>query len=257
MKNPVVMPARAGLHNTARAVNSVLSQDVDGGVLLLVIDNGSEDGIGSWVRYRQSQDARVLYLRQSADASVAASWNRGLRWAFQIADHEKNCRCLVINNDVALRPDTYRRLLEDGGEFVTGVGNGDPGCILRNGTSHPEPDPDKRRPHPDFSCFLIRKTVWETVGAFDERYRRAFCEDNDYHVRMHMAGIEAHCIDLPFHHVGGGSNTLDLLSEKEAEEVRRQADLNRAYFHGKWGFEVGSPEYEAFFRTRFGSDVRE
>lgn len=49
-----------------------------------------------------------------------------------------------------------------------------------------------QRPHPDFSCLLIRSEVADAVDWFDEAYFPTFCEDYpDMHVRMHRAGIRA------------------------------------------------------------------
>ncbi len=106
-------------------------------------------------------------------------------------------------------------------------------------------NPTASRPHPDFSCFLIRRWVWEKVGPFDERYLIAYCEDADYHVRMHRAKVDAKCIDIPFlHHAAATINSLPVW---ERERVERQADLNRALFKKEYGCEVGSAEYYALF----------
>ncbi len=103
------------------------------------------------------------------------------------------------------------------------------------------PDPAKKRPHPDFSCYVIRKTVYEQVGPFDENFRIAFAEDGDYDLRMYQAGIRAYCIDLPYlHH---GSMTIKNAELGEVRKIQRQADRNREYFKKKWGFAMGSDEY--------------
>ena len=108
-----------------------------------------------------------------------------------------------------------------------------------------EPNPEAKRPHPDFSCMLIRREVWEKVGPFDENFKRAFGEDWDMHVRLQKAGIQAYCIDLPFlHH---GSMTVKNADPKEVREIQIQADKNREYFKEKWGFAGASKEYYDFF----------
>jgi len=112
---------------------------------------------------------------------------------------------------------------------------------------HPAPKAETR-PHPDFSCYLIRKETYETVGPFDEHFKTAFCEDWDYHVRLHKAGITAHCIDLPFLHLS--SQTVRNSSLKEQERIYTQAKANREYFREKWGVEGGTEEYYALFKSK-------
>jgi hypothetical protein len=202
-------------------------------VRLLVIDNSSSDGTHEYLR---SLHPRVVVIKRGIPVGVARAWNLGLRWVWD----EGVRHALVVNNDVELLPLTYYYLLKHGGLFVTSVGMGDPEKLVEQ-----FPNLDKIRPHPDFSCYLIRKECWEKVGEFDENFHIGFCEDWDYHVRMHQAGIEAVCIDYPFLH--WASQTVKLCSLEERERITVAAALNRLYFRQKWGFAGGSKEYEEFF----------
>lgn len=235
--NWVLMPVRAGLKMTQDAVKSVLTQDITP-VRVLLIDNDTDEGIREWARTKYP---RVMTITKYPPLSVAESWNKGLSLLF---NDTGNTHVLVCNNDVVLRKDTYRLLVEDGGDFVTAVGNSDPDCV--KALTPPVVPP---RPNPDFSCFLLTRKVWETVGKFDEQFRGAFCEDWDYHVRLHMAGIDAHCIDIPFYHIG--SATINIVGDSERDRLQKWADQNRKYFKEKYGFDGGSPEYEAFFKTAY------
>lgn len=225
--NPVIMPCRNNLDMTKKAVKTVLSQDIP--VNLLIIDNESTDGMSEYFRTVDT----VGYVYFNPPKSVAASWNYGLKFFFDIGYEH----VLVVNNDIELRPDNYRRLLADGGGFVTGVG-------VREWP--PDGPPSfERRPHPDFSNYLIRRDTYYKVGPFDENFLCAFGEDWDYHVRMHLAGVNAHCIDLPFlHH---GSMTIKNATPSEIRKIQQQADKNRAYFKKKWGMAGASEEYYKFF----------
>lgn len=252
--NPVLIPLRNNLHLTKRAVRSVYNQDIP--VELLVLDNASSDGTHEWC-YTQKEMAHIHF---DPPKSVAASWNLGLKFWF---DHGAEY-VLVVNNDIELRPDTYRLLIEDGGQFVTAVGTRDIGKILpmlkpavdiESGigpihmhhitNQYSVPDPAAKRPHPDYSAFVIRREVWEKVGPFDECFKIAYCEDSSHHLRMHRAGIEAYCLDLPFlHH---GAQTVKNASPEETRMIQLQADANRKLFRKMYGFNVGSPEYYAAF----------
>jgi GT2 family glycosyltransferase len=265
--NWAVVLAYNNLHLTQAAIASLRKQDIEGGVSILVINNASQDGTGAWLNSQRD----LVTLRITMQDSVAGCWNRALRWLFINGSEDY---ALVINNDACLRPDAYRWLVADGGLFVTCVGTRDAnkikpisnhvigtidGGTYRSGDTvyvndlskvepfYPPPDPAAKRPHPDFSCYLIRRECFEKVGEFDEGFKRAFCEDGDMHVRLHKAGIKAECLELPFYHYG--SATVKHCDPKERLAIQRQADLNRKYFAEKWGFEMASPQYYAYFGT--------
>lgn len=228
-KGTVVIVSRNNLHLTKRAVASAFAQDTPCQVLL--IDNASVDGTPHWAKTVAGL-ATVLLEEQ---LSLAACWNLGLREAYKHTDH-----ALVCNNDIEVLPSTYRHLLNHGGEFVT--------CVsVDNREQFHEPTATgwSPRPHPDFSCFLIWRGCWELAGKFDEAYYPAYAEDADMHVRMHRAGINAVCIDVPFlHH---GAQTVKHANPAERLKIQRGADQNRKRFKAKYGVEVGGKEYYALF----------
>src|SRR5438876_2132247 len=162
----ILTPTRNNLHLLKRAVVTFRAQDI-GDVRIMIINNGSTDGTGPWL-HSQHDIFAVHYPGRGL--SVAASWNRGLEKLFQKNDH-----VFVVNNDTELHPSTYRYLFADGGEFVTAVGTRDPNKI----ESVEPPDPTKKRDHPDFGAYLMRRSVWERVGPFDEKFLVAFAEDAD------------------------------------------------------------------------------
>lgn len=233
--NPIICPVRNNLHLTRKAVRTFKTQDISGGVDVLVVDNQSTDGTAQWLCTQHD----VLTMHNDPALSVAASWNKALRLVFKWGAEY----ALVANNDTELRNDTYRRLVADGGGFVTAVGTRDTNKIKEL----TEPDPAAKRPHPDFSCYLIRRDVYEHVGEFDEQFLIAFGEDWDMHVRLKKAGVLAYCLDLPFlHH---GSMTIKNSEPSEVRRIQVQADRNRQYFKSKWGFAGASKEYYDFFGT--------
>lgn len=239
--NVILCPVRNGLHYTKEAMKTFLAQDC-GDVTIIFVDNASTDGTTEWLK---TQDC--ICFHNVAPKSVAASWNQGLRWAFSKgAEH-----VLVVNNDVLLRPDTYRLLVADGSLFVTAVASDDPSCVkpvqMPSGRwDYAEPDPAGKRPHPTMSCFLIRSKCWTDVGEFDENFKGAYGEDWDFHTRLSKIGITAYCIDLPFYHVG--SATINECADREREALMVQAEQNREYYFQKWGIRGASEEYYAMFK---------
>ena len=229
MINAILCPLRNAAHLTRKAHKTFVAQDIEPEVEILYIDNGSTDNTSQMLA---GWDCHVI--RNATPKGVSASWNQGLEWWFRMGAEY----VLVVNNDVELLPETYRLLLADGGGFVTGVSQGEKDKYMAAGTTAP-------RPHPDFSCFLIRKEVWDKVGRFDESMA-IYCQDGDYHLRMHKAGINAYCIDLPFYHER--SSTLKLADPKEAKAILKQAELDRTAFHKKWGVDMWNEAYHNMFR---------
>lgn len=233
MFSPIICPVRNCMALTRKAIASFRAQDIDDAVIF-VINNGSQDGTTQWLNTQRD----IIHMHYEPGLSVAASWNVALSYVFRMGAEY----ALVVNNDVELRRDTYRRLVEDGGPFVTAVGKREVDL-----TDLSVPDPERRRPHPDFSCYLIRRSVYDAVGPFDENFLIAYCEDSDFHVRMHQKDIHAYCLDLPFlHH---GAQTIKYADMSEVRKIQAQAEKNRAYFKAKYGFVVASKEYYDFFQS--------
>jgi len=222
---PCVMLTHNALPLTQAAVKSVLEQDTP--VQLRVVDNGSTDGTWDWL-----QTQSCMKWQFFPPLGVSAGWNFALTDVFRHFDH-----AVVINNDVQLLPSTVRVLTADPGEFVTAVSVGDPAQLNWDGVI-------RKRPHPDFSCFMIRRSCWQKVGGFDESMV-LYASDADYHLRMHQAGIEAYTIGIPFYHYASG--TLKSVDPEEAMRIRQKADKDRETFHRKWKVKVGSVGYYARF----------
>lgn len=233
MEHWIVMPVLDCLTLTRTALETCFAQDI-GPVRVLVVDAGSTDGTGEYLR---SLHPLVEVLPLPRTAGVSKAWNIALTYMFAGGQPY----VLVVNNDIKLRTDAFRLLVEDGGPFVTCVGTS------TAGTQFPGDTPKlSRRPHPDFSCYLIRKECWRAVGPFDASMS-IYCSDGDYHLRMHKAGIEAYCLDIPFYHYASG--TLKSMEPREQKRIMQQAEADRAAFERKWRCAMGSSEYYAMFGT--------
>lgn len=231
---PVVVVARNNLQLTKRTVASALNQDVP--VELLVVDNASSDGTAAWLSSKT-----FARIHTGEQWSLAKCWNVALK-ALWKAGHE---RALVLNNDLEIAKCTARTLDAINGPFVTCVSVGS----AEQFDADIQPDIEElragARPHPDYSCWMIRKSVTDRNIWFNEECWPGYCEDSFHHKALHDAGIHAMCVSLPFlHH---GSSTLKNADEGEASRIRRGADANRARFKAKYGCLPGTPEYEELF----------
>jgi len=213
---------------TKACLQSLYEQDLK--TTILAIDNGSTDGCSQYLR-----STGVELITYPRPIGLSRLWNNFLSMAF---DHLGLPYVLMVNNDTVLRPDTMRWLVADGGPFVTGIGVS---SMEQTRTT----DATNRRPHPDYSCWLMRREVWDKIGGFDESMV-IYSSDNDYHVRMHQAGIDAHCIGVPFYHVASG--TIKHIDNDSRDAIQKQADADRETFRKKYGCLPGTPEYEALFQ---------
>jgi hypothetical protein len=97
-----------------------------------------------------------------------------------------------------------------------------------------------------YSAFSIDQSCYEKVGPFDEAFWPAYCEDEDYDWRLHVAGfihktIQGHCKHRR-------SSTMSSLSSKKRVMYKKAIKKNKRYYSRKWG---GGPGFERFL-TPFG-----
>ena len=90
MKLYIVMAVRNGVDYTERAVSSLRSNEP---FELIVIDNASTDGTGSYLAGLRIPPNRVRALTQSENIGVARAWNAGLRIALASRGHVDNRLC--------------------------------------------------------------------------------------------------------------------------------------------------------------------
>ena len=154
--------------------------------------------------------------------SVAAAWNHGLTLA--AAD---GCDlCLVLANDVGALPGMVEALVEYGRL---------PACedAVWSGCRADLAGAGVRTEGCDFSCFAVPPKTLDVVGLFDENFRPAYFEDNDYCARVWLSGLHAGVLhSARFAHPGSSTIKAD---PEAAHHVRHWWPHNEAYFARKWG----------------------
>lgn len=138
---------------------------------------------------------------------VAAAWNAVFR---MYPDH-----IIISNDDVEVHVDTIEKL-------ITAAEQSDAEFLY----------PDHAGAM--FCVFLMKRSLIERIGPFDEKFHPAYFEDNDFHRRMKLAGVkELQVRGVSYSHVGSAS--LKDLSPKQLEEHHQRFRMNRAYYEFKWG----------------------
>ena len=215
---------------------------------ILLIDNASSDETKREAERLQS--ANFAYQRNEEPWSCAKSWNFGVKDAWERGfDY-----VVVLNNDVLLHPKAIDILVNRFESQVLGTPTalamatmndvrGECPIIADIFTlSVSDKQAVEESEHPCFSGFMINKECWDRVGEFDENFKPAYFEDNDYHRRINIAGMKAIVVpSAMFYHFGNGT-------QREAIPGRWvtsgfQFEKNREYYKSKWG---GLPGEETF-----------
>ena len=207
---------------------------------ILLVDNGSDEHIGalaySWVGAARDLllDVDILYTgHRPPGVPLGAAWNLALWQIWEFGGEQ----VLMLNNDVHIHSVTFLQLdrvrAQTQALFVSAVNDGAvPKCL---------PEYDGNRGGPDFSCFLITKEC-HAKYPFDPRF--TYCSDWDQHHRMIIGGDgdKIFSINVPYEHLGNGSQTLKRMRETDpvrAQQIAETADAHRALYVEKWGGTFG------------------
>jgi GT2 family glycosyltransferase len=95
-------------------------------------------------------------------------------------------------------------------------------------------------------CFwVVPRPILEHVGLLDERFERAFWEDDDYLTRLRSAGVPTRQVrSVVVRHIGG-------LTTVKLPEHRRWLEANARRFREKWGY---LPPPTTRYRRRLGRE---
>lgn len=139
--------------------------------------------------------------------SVASAWNLIMRVS-------RSPFVVLMNDDALPPPDVFLRLLARA--------EADPRAAIVS------PVEGQR-----YMLFLLRRAAWEDVGPFDEGFRPAYFEDNDWDRRLLLAGWGHPVVEMPIPHAE--SATVRSLSPAEQAQHHRRFAANQARYRAKWG----------------------
>lgn len=208
---------------------------------LYALDNASSDGSADALE--QLGQPRFTIVRNEHNVGFAAATNQGI----QMALRDGCTHVLMLNNDTAFPADLFEKLLEAarhhrivapkiflhdkphvlwfaGGRIARWRGYG----LVHIGLDEVDErqyDMAHEIEAASGCCMLIETSVFSRVGLLDSRYF-AYCEDVDFCLRAHRAGIaiwyapEAHLFHKVSSLSGGSGSPL----------VARLATRNRVYY---------------------------
>jgi|LakMenE18May11ns_1017448.scaffolds.fasta_scaffold9625998_1 GT2 family glycosyltransferase len=125
---------------------------------IIVVDSGKQE-LGS-------SNPNVTILGFPEPMGVARSWNCLIAYASYFGE----TNFLILNDDVILQKDEdiIKKMLKKGNDNTFQV------C----------------RSAYNWSSFVLRKSIYDSVGKFDEDFEKCYFEDNDYAYRMKLAGVK-------------------------------------------------------------------
>lgn len=234
----IIMPVMAGPAMTEAALADCLAQSVPVRVLL-ILQGIDLDWRNRLEQIAESEPRLLLWAHDPPLPSLSATWNRALQFVWEVGGTE----ALVVNNDVRLHRETVKTLalymVDEQALFVSAVGVTAEQFNPDEPTGIPSlPDGGRltARGGPDFSCFLISK-AGHNQYPFDEGFVPLYGEDCDLHRRFMLGGDgeRIFSINLPYHHIGAGSQTLKQLTPEKRQALERRIGDSRVYYARKWG----------------------
>lgn len=228
----IVIPVFNQLHYTKQCLES-LRQTVGNAAAIVVVDNGSTDGSGDFLK----SVPNIQLISNEENRGCAAAWNQGVNalaaeWT------------VILNNDVLLASGWLEALVAFAGqnhydivspairegemnydiEAYAREFTGAMSQVVRNGVANG-------------ICFMVRRAVFEKTGLFDENFRIGQFEDTDFFLRARRAGFRLATTGCAFIHHFGSITQNSIRKEKK---VRPYEEENRAYFRRKWN--LNSPK---------------
>jgi hypothetical protein len=194
-------------------------------------------------------------------------WPLAKAWNYIIDEllwHQSYDACIIMNDDVVLRPDTGELLawaLLEGQYEQTQYDNywpvspARPDLLLISARHASWSDACTDavdwnmlnaakpiwQPSPDFSCFVVSRHLGQVIGRFDEGYDPCYFEDNDTHRRIQLAGYEGGAF-APYWHFRNGTIRSDA-ERNLAVTSGGGFEKSKRYYLSKWG---GLPGQEIF-----------
>ena len=215
---------------------------------LIVIDNGSTDGTPEYLSALAAADSRVRVVFNHENKGFPTAANQGLKLG-------RGGQFLLLNNDTILTTGWLKHLL-------SAMGTDESWGLLGPVSNRVSGEQQIHVTYRDLEaldgfawewgkaeagavieterivgfCMLIRRSVYERVGDFDESFGIGNFEDDDYCLRVRRAGFRCGIVRSSFvHHFGSvtfrnaGIDHAKLLSENEAKYLRkwhRSAELS-------------------------------
>lgn len=243
----VVVPNLNGMPHLKRAVSS-LREHTDGPWELIVVDNGSNDGSVAWLR----QQSDVVLIEADHNMGAPAARNIGLGRA-------RGETVVLCDNDVVFTPN-WRAILIHHLYAWPDIGMVGPvtGYVAEGPQKLADEIPEDidafalstqaalgghhtYSPRLIMFCVMMRRELFDKIGGIDEAFNPWGFEDDDYSLRVRLAGFHQRVArDCFILHIGSQtSDTADL-------DYKSMLKKNWTTFKHKWGLAADRPYEQGY-----------
>ena len=159
------------------------------------------------------------------DTTVTEGWLKNL-----VDTMERDPSCGLCGSKLVY-PDG--RLQEAGGIIWSDASGWNYGRLMD--PAEPEYNYVKEVDYISGAAILIRRSLWEEIGGFDERFAPAYCEDSDlaFEVRRHGSRVLYQPKSVVVHYEGISNGT-----DVEGSGLKRYQKVNQEKFREKWAEEL-------------------
>ncbi len=218
---------------------------------IVVVDNGSTDGVKEWLSLQQD----IVLVVNEENLGFPKACNQGVRRIIEIGQGDNDV--FLLNNDTRLAPNALFWLKmglyekEDigavgslsnyaGNEQQVDVEFPLPGDYLEYGkkVNIPERNPYEERVRLSGFAMLIRGGLWQSVGGMDEMFTPGYFEDDDLSMKLQQMGYKLFlCKNSFIYHAGSQSFA-------KREDLKELLTGHQQFFIRKYGFDILEYAYQ-------------
>ena len=225
------IPIVNGFHWLERLVNSI-DFPID---KLIILNNNSEDtdltnNLNALAAQKFDYINNIHICHLPSNIGVAASWN------LIVKSNLSAPYWLISNHDISFTPGILQQFYNLANDSSYDIIHGDAGDFS-NGS---------------YALFLIKDSIINKIGLFDENFYPAYGEDTDYIMRIHNYNIlnpnhkiNKAFLDIPFFHGENLTSDPDCYDKSGSQTARQNQEIfdklqniniiNFEYMNKKWG----------------------